>query len=149
MFFLHCFFRLPGPESLLAEGKTEGQTKIVRHADGKLKCYQWSAGEWLLMGDVTGAAGGSQQKSGKVLHEGRQYDYVFSVDISDNGVPLKLPYDCDQEPWLVAQKFIHQHELPQAYLEQVANFIIKNSTDRAPTSQTTARFVHLRAFVFL
>lgn len=124
----------------MAEGKTEGQTHVVRHADGKLKCYQWSAGEWLLMGDVTGAAGGTQKQSGKVLHEGRQYDYVFSVDISDNGVPLKLPYDCDEEPWLVAQKFIHQHELPQAYLEQVANFIIKNSNDRAPTSQTTSRF---------
>lgn len=133
-------FSLPGPESLLEAG-TEGKTKIVRHADGKLKCYQWTQGEWLCMGDVTGAAGGTQKKSGKVLHEGREYDYVFSVDISDTGVPIKLPYNCDEEPWLVAQKFIHKHELPQVYLEQVANFIIKNSENKAPTSENTNRFL--------
>lgn len=114
---------------------TEGKTKIVRHADGKIMCYQWTQGEWLCLGDVTGASGGSQDKSGKVLYEGKEYDYVFSVDISDTGAPLKLPYNVDEEPWLVAQKFIHKHELPQAYLEQVANFIIKNSANKAPTAQ--------------
>lgn len=99
-------------------------------------CYQWSAGEWLCVGDVTGAAGGSQQQSGKKLFEGKEYDYVFSVDISDTGAPLKLPYNCSDEPWLVAQKFLHTHELPQSYLEQVANFIIKNSEARNPSSQS-------------
>lgn len=103
-------------------------------------CYQWSAttGEWLCLGDVTGAAGGTQQQSGKKLFEGREYDYVFSVDISDTGAPLKLPYNCSEEPWLVAQRFIHTHELPQAYLEQVANFIITNSENRNPSAQSAA-----------
>lgn len=126
---------LPGPESLLQPG-AEGQTRIVRHGDGKIMCYQWSNGEWLCLGDVTGAAGATQQKSGKALYEGKEYDYVFSVDISDTGAPLKLPYNCADEPWLVAQKFLHTHELPQAYLEQVANFIIKNSENRHPNAQT-------------
>lgn len=99
-------------------------------------CYQFASGEWLCLGDVTGAAGGSQQQSGKKLHEGKEYDYVFSVDISDTGLPLKLPYNCSDDPWIVAQKFIHAHELPQAYLEQVANFIIKNSEQKNPSTQT-------------
>lgn len=107
----------------------------MRQNDGKIMCYQWSAGEWLCVGDVTGAAGGSQQQSGKKLFEGKEYDYVFSVDISDTGAPLKLPYNCSEEPWLVAQKFLHTHELPQSYLEQVANFIIKNSESQNPSSQ--------------
>lgn len=136
-FVFRVFFSnsLPGPESLNEPG-TEGQTRIVRHADGKIMCYQSSNNEWLCLGDVTGAAGASQQQSGKKLYEGKEYDYVFSVDISDTGAPLKLPYNCSDEPWLVAQKFLHTHELPQAYLEQVANFIITNSKDQHPNAQT-------------
>lgn len=129
--------RLPGPESLLKDG-TEGQTKIVRHADGKIMCYQWTNNEWLCLGDVTGASGGSQENSGKVLYEGVEYDYVFNVDISDSHPPLKLPYNCGEDPWMEAQKFIHKHELPQAYLEQVANFIVKNSERTAPTASAPA-----------
>ncbi|KAJ6649170.1 Phospholipase A-2-activating protein [Pseudolycoriella hygida] len=123
---------LPGPESLLTEGE-EGQTKIVRHTDGKLMCYQWTKNEWICLGDVTGASGGSQNNSGKVLHEGIEYDFVFNVDISDSAPAIKLPYNVGEDPWMAAQKFIHKHELPQVYLEQVANFIIKNSERTAPS----------------
>lgn len=129
---------LPGPESLLEPGE-EGKTKIVRHADGKIMCYQWTQNEWLCLGDVTGASGGSQANSGKVLYEGQEYDFVFNVDISDTGVPLKLPYNSIDEPWLVAQKFIHKHDLPQVYLEQVASFIIKNSNRTATTVEPVSR----------
>lgn len=58
---------------------------------------------------------------------GKEYDYVFSVDISDTAPPLKLPYNSGEDPWTAAQTFIHKHELPQVYLDQVANFVIKNS----------------------
>lgn len=37
---------------------------------------------------------------------------------------------------MVAQKFIHKHELPQAYLDQVANFIVTNS-DSTPVIETS------------
>ena len=52
---------------------------------------------------------------------------MFSVDISDNEPPLKLPYNHGEDPWQAAQTFIHRNNLPQVYLDQVANFIIKNS----------------------
>ncbi|XP_067623064.1 phospholipase A-2-activating protein [Eurosta solidaginis] len=119
---------LPGPEALLTNGTREGQTKMVRHQDGSVKCYAWQSGQWNLVGDVTGASGGSQKTSGKTLYEGKEYDYVFSVDISDTEPPIKLPYNRGEDPWQAAQLFIHRNNLPQAYLDQVANFIIKNSS---------------------
>ncbi|XP_058449670.1 phospholipase A-2-activating protein [Malaya genurostris] len=122
---------LPGPESLLSEGQN-GQTRIVRHADGKIMCYQWSNNKWELVGDVMGATGGD---TGKQLYEGREYDFVFSVNLSDDAPNLKLPYNRGEDPWFVAQRFIHKHSLPQAYLEQVANFIITNSKN-APIKST-------------
>lgn len=49
------------------------------------------------------------------------------MDIDDSKPALKLPYNKSEDPWHVAQAFIHKHDLPQVYLEQVANFIINNS----------------------
>lgn len=125
---------LPGPEALLQRGR-EDQTKMIRHADGKIICYQWSDGKWNSLGDVVGAAGGTQESSGKTLFEGKEYDYVFSVDISETEPPIKLPYNRGEDPWMVAQKFIHKHQLPQVYLDQVANFIVTNSAS-APVIET-------------
>ncbi|XP_050319721.1 phospholipase A-2-activating protein [Bactrocera neohumeralis] len=130
---------LPGPEALLTNGTREGQTKMVRHQDGSVKCYAWQLGQWTLVGDVTGASGGSQASSGKTLYEGKEYDFVFSVDISDTEPPIKLPYNRGEDPWQAAQTFIHRNNLPQAYLDQVANFIIKNSQSAGNVlSQPTA-----------
>ena len=51
---------------------------------------------------------------------------MFDVDIEEGKPPLKLPFNTSEDPWHVAQKFIHDNELPQVYLEQVANFITDN-----------------------
>ena len=56
----------------------------------------------------------------------QEYDFVFTVEI-DDGKSLKLPYNKSEDPWFVAQAFIHKHDLPQSYLDQVANFIINNA----------------------
>ena len=88
--------------------------------------YSWSSSEgWMKVGDVVGAAGESE--STKTLHDGKEYDFVFSVDIAEGQPPLKLPFNNSQDPWAVAQKFIHDHQLSQQYLDTVANFIITNS----------------------
>lgn len=130
---------LPGEESLRQKGRP-GQTKMVRKSDGNIVCYEWTGTTWEAVGDVVGATGGSQATSGKKLFEGKEYDFVFSVDISDSMPPLKLPYNRGDDPWLIAQSFIHKHELPQAYLDQVANFIITNAGNSQvvePTSSST------------
>ncbi|KAK7576747.1 hypothetical protein V9T40_013033 [Parthenolecanium corni] len=118
---------LPGPETLEESGQREGQTKLVRE-NGQVICYSWSVAEkkWLTLGNVISGSGGSTETSGKVLYEGKEYDFVFTVDIDDER-QLKLPYNKSEDPWFAAQAFIHKHNLPQGYLEQVANFIINNS----------------------
>lgn len=118
---------LPGKEILFAPGKRDGQTVMVREGE-KINCYSWShaSQQWTAVGEVVGGAGGSASTSGKVLHEGKEYDYVFDVEL-DQGSVLKLPYNVCEEPYFAAQRFIHKHDLPQDFLDRVANFIMENT----------------------
>lgn len=118
---------LPGREALFAPGKRDGHTIMVREGE-KVNCYSWSVAsqQWTPVGEVVGGAGGSQGTSGKVLYEGKEYDFVFDVEL-DEGNRLKLPYNLSEDPYFAAQRFIHKHELPQEFLDQVATFIINNT----------------------
>ena len=58
---------------------------------------------------------------------GKEYDYVFDVDIEDGKPALKLPYNLSQNPYEAATKFIENNKLPITYLDQVANFITSNT----------------------
>lgn len=121
---------LPGPEALYQDGK-EGQTKMIRQPNGKVMCYVFKSGFWECVGDVMGAT-----ENSKSLLDGKEYDFVFNVDIEDGAPPLKLGYNKTDDPWHAAQKFIHANDLPQVYLEQVANFIITNANITTLPSQT-------------
>ncbi|XP_040576128.1 phospholipase A-2-activating protein [Lepeophtheirus salmonis] len=114
---------IPGKESLLQPGTKDGVTKMVR--DGKcVSVYSWSqvAAQWTKIGDVVGAP-----ESNKQIYEGKEYDYVFDIDLDDPPRIIKLPFNADQDPWVVAQGFINKNLLPQVYLQEIANFIIKNA----------------------
>jgi hypothetical protein len=52
---------------------------------------QWdsSSRTWLKAGQVVDAVGSNR----KQLYEGKEYDYVFDVDIQEGVPPLKLPYN--------------------------------------------------------
>ena len=51
---------------------------------------QWDNGSgWQKIGDVVDAVGSGR----KQLYEGREYDYVFDVDVQEGAPPLKLPYN--------------------------------------------------------
>ncbi|XP_064605533.1 phospholipase A-2-activating protein-like [Liolophura sinensis] len=115
---------LPGPEALLNPGDRDGQSKMVRE-DNSVQMYNWSAREsrWVKIGAVVGSSGGSQASSGKVLYEGKEYDYVFDVELQEGSPPLKLPYNIAEDPWFAAQNFLHKNDLSQLFLDQVANFI--------------------------
>ena len=67
----------------------------------------------------------------------QEYDYVFTVDVEEGKPPLKLPYNITEEPWYAAQAFIDKNNLSQLYLDQVANFIIQNTKDKAPKQYQT------------
>lgn len=117
---------LPGPEFLTRKsGTKEGQTAIVKDESGQPIVYQWSMSNqtWIKIGQVVDSAASGDKK----MHNGKEYDYVFDVDIEDGKPPLKLPYNVTQNPYDAATKFLQDNELPISYLEETANFIIKNA----------------------
>jgi len=128
---------LPDREALLAPGNKDNQTKLVKEGD-KVCVYSWDGvkQEWTKVGDVVGEANTNKDPSAKTTFEGKEYDYVFDVDIEDGAPPLKLPYNVGDNPYMSAQEFIYKHNLSQLYLDQIANFIIKNvgETNLGPVS---------------
>lgn len=118
---------LPGPEFLQQKsGTKEGQVVMIREPNGSVSAHQWSQGSqsWMSVGTVVDAVGSSGRKTS---YDGKDYDYVFDVDIEDGKPPLKLPFNLSQNPYEAATKFIQNNELPMSYLDQVANFIITNT----------------------
>lgn len=119
--------QLPGPEFLTQRsGTKEGQVQMISEANGNISAYQWSAAanQWVNIGTVVDSAGSGGRK---ISHNGKEYDYVFDVDIEEGKPPLKLPYNVNQNHYEVARKFIEDNELPLTYLDQVANFIVQNT----------------------
>lgn len=80
--------------------------------------------QWICVGTVVDAVGSSGKK---VDYLGQSYDYVFDVDIEDGAPPLKLPYNLSQNPYEAATKFLGDNELPMSYLDNVTDFIVKNT----------------------
>lgn len=60
---------------------------------------------------------------------------MFSVDVEDGKPPLKLPFNKGDDPYVAAHNFLEKNFLPAAYLDQVVDFILKNSQEAA-TLQT-------------
>jgi len=107
-------------------GRKDGEVKMCRNGDN-VEAHQWNVGSqtWTKIGDVVDAiAPGSGRK---MMYEGKEYDYVFDVDIGDGVPPLKLPFNATENPYQAAQDFIWKNELSQEYLDQIANFIVTNA----------------------
>lgn len=135
--------KLPGPEFLTSKsGTKEGQVQMIREHNGSITAHQWSsaAQQWVSVGTVVDAAGSGS----KTEYMGKQYDYVFDVDIAEGAPPLKLPYNVSQNAWEAARKFIEDNELPLSYLDQVANFITTN-TQGATIGQNAQQQPHSAA----
>ncbi|XP_049650848.1 phospholipase A-2-activating protein isoform X3 [Accipiter gentilis] len=131
---------LPGREHLKDPGTRDGQTRLIKDK-GKIEAYQWSVseGRWIKIGDVVGSSGATQQTSGKVLFEGKEYDYVFTIDVNESGPSYKLPYNITDDPWLTAYNFLQKNDLNPMFLDQVAKFIMDNTKGQTLLS-TSAQF---------
>lgn len=117
---------LPGPSFLTQKsGTKEGQTAIIKDESGQPTVYQWSMAQqaWTKIGQLVDSAASGSKK----MYNGKEYDYVFDVDIEDGKPPLKLPFNVTQNPYEAATKFLQDNELPVSYLEETANFILKNA----------------------
>ncbi|KAJ3100663.1 hypothetical protein HDU97_002006 [Phlyctochytrium planicorne] len=111
-----------GPEVLQRPGKKD--EVVMVKVNNSIEAHQWDAAQskWVKVGVVVDAIGSDR----KQLYNGKEYDYVFDIEIQA-GVLLKLPYNLADNPFQAAQDFIHAHELPQDFLEQIANFLIENT----------------------
>ncbi|XP_053485199.1 phospholipase A-2-activating protein [Ictalurus furcatus] len=117
---------LPGKEHLNEPGNRDGQTRLIKEG-GNVEAYQWSMSDsrWMKIGDVVG--GSSKQSSKSIMYEGKEYDFVFSIDINEGAPSMKLPYNVTEDPWLAAHNFLQKNDLNPMFLDQVANFIIENT----------------------
>ena len=65
---------LPDPQVLLAPGKRDGQTKMVREGD-KVSVHSWDASksQWIKIGDVVGSASASHDPTQREIYEGKVF----------------------------------------------------------------------------
>ena len=131
-------------EALARPGDKEGAVKMIKAEDNSVQAYsvrsfvclayeqrnslkasQWSSASrtWQQIGEVVDGVGSGR----KQLYMGQEYDYVFDVDFKEGSPTLKLPYNITQNPYEAAQKFLFAHEMPQEYMDQVVQFIEKNT----------------------
>lgn len=61
-------------------------------------------------------------------YDGQEWDIVIDVEM-DAGAKLKLPLNKDEDPYDVADRFLHKHGLPEAFKQQVVQFILDNVGD--------------------
>eukprot|EP01130_Rhizamoeba_saxonica_P009718 TRINITY_DN3965_c0_g2_i1.p1 TRINITY_DN3965_c0_g2~~TRINITY_DN3965_c0_g2_i1.p1 ORF type:complete len:728 (-),score=186.10 TRINITY_DN3965_c0_g2_i1:569-2752(-) len=107
--------QLAGPEALLKPGTTDGETLMVRESEGAF-VYHWEASsrQWKKLGSLENAI------------EQKDYDLSFDVEIGEGGRTKKLGYNRGENPYVAAQRFIDENEVPQNFLETIAQFVIKN-----------------------
>lgn len=116
--------KLPGPDALQNPGKKDGQVIMVRNGE-IVEAHMWSNASkaWTNVGQVVDSVGSGRKR----LYEGKEYDFVFDVDIQEGVPPLKLPYNASENPFDAARKFLEKNELPLDYLDTVGKFIVTNS----------------------
>jgi phospholipase A-2-activating protein len=115
---------LPGPEALGVPGSKPGEVKMIQNGS-ITEAHQWdnTSHQWQKIGEVVDAVGSGRRQ----LYDGKEYDYVFDVDIQDGVPPLKLPYNASENPFAAAQRFLEKNDLPLSFLDQVVQFIEKNT----------------------
>ncbi|ORX61512.1 PFU-domain-containing protein [Hesseltinella vesiculosa] len=128
---------LPGPEALEKPGTKESQNIMV-NINGVVEAYQWDSASstWIKHGTVVGGIGSGQ----KQMYQGREYDFVFDVDIGAGPEgSLKLPYNLNQNSYEAAQKFLLDNELSPMYVDQIVDFITKNTQGQS-LGETTSQY---------
>ena len=116
--------------ALLTNGTSDGQTKVIKENSGGIAAYAWSAAtmSWERLGEVTGVGEGG---GGKKSYQGKDYDFVFDVDIQEGAPTLKLPFNIGDNPYTSAELFLENNARDPGYREQVVNFIVQNVGEEA------------------
>lgn len=116
-------------------GTKDGEIKVVREG-GSVVAHSWSVADfkWERIGEVVsdaGGGGGGQPGGIKRYHAGREWDFVFDVDVEDGAPTRKLALNRDDNPYIVADRFLEEEGLPQHFKENVVQFILQNTAAAA------------------
>ncbi|EST07215.1 PLAA family ubiquitin binding, PFU [Kalmanozyma brasiliensis GHG001] len=57
------------------------------------------------------------------MHDGKSYDYVLQIDVSDDAEPLPFPINRDDDRRQGAADFVALHQLPESYVERIVEFV--------------------------
>lgn len=119
--------KLPTKDRLRNPGTHDGERVFIREDGLQIGVYIWAAASssWEKLGNVVDPPS-SNSRAGNVLN-GVTYDYVFDVDLGDDQPMRHLGHNEDDNPWLSAQRFLQENELPKHFLREVAMFIVKNT----------------------
>ncbi|XP_074275391.1 uncharacterized protein LOC141599305 [Silene latifolia] len=123
---------LPGLDALQVPGTSDGQTKIVREGDNGV-AYSWNMREhkWKKIAEVVDRA---EDGIKRFVLDGREYEYVLTVDIGDGKPTRKLPYNRSDNPYDTVDKWLLKENLPLSYLQQIVDIILEH------TGQKTVSF---------
>ncbi|KAH3744211.1 phospholipase A-2-activating protein [Pelomyxa schiedti] len=120
---------LPGLSVLSAPGKFDGEPKVVRNGN-VAEAYNWNEAshKWVLIGEVVNQdSAASSGVHSRVMYKGKEYDYVFDVDL--DGRKFKLAYNNNENPYIVAHNFLADNDLEQTFMEDIVRFIDQNTQD--------------------
>jgi phospholipase A-2-activating protein len=116
---------VPGQEALGEDGTAEGQTKVVRKADGKgAELWKWAGGRWEKVGDVMNAINKDAVGGG-----GGGKDFSFPVDL--NGQKYQINMNRGDNVYETATLFIAENGLNEEFLDQIVDFLHANVPDGA------------------
>lgn len=101
-----------------------GRFELMRDGEEKILVVYNQTYGWMKVGTQSKSKGAQAQKY--TGPDGKEYDYCFTIEVEDlhGSYPLYMNYNTN--PFIAAGDFIRQHNLPTYYLDQIANFIIRN-----------------------
>lgn len=122
------------PSSRLSSPGSENEIIVVSDdSSGSREVYQWTGKEWSLIGNMTSPA------LEKRTFQGKEYDFVFDVEMEGHSEKLQLPYNSGDNMFTVAMKFIERNNLDSIYLDEIVAFLKKN----VPSFNQTINFAKI------
>jgi len=113
---------LPTVEVLLKPGNPQGEKPLIVNVDGRPMVFLWNqdAMEWQLQGEAIG----KKKPAKKQMHiDGKEYDHIIKVDVSDQIPPIPLAFNREDDPDDIATEFIARHGLDVSFKQQIVDFI--------------------------
>ncbi|KNB43003.1 phospholipase [Blastocystis sp. subtype 4] len=103
-------------------GKKDGEIRLFQK-QGMGYAYRWSmeSGTWIEIGQVMGE---------------KPVSLPIEIETPSGIQTLTLEYLPTQNPYEVAQDFIDKHQLNQDYLDEIAQYILRNRGTRTQTIQS-------------